>query len=274
MKFASPLIMSLIVTILASAAASSQSVQDVKGSSDHPLFPNRMPGYTIVKYEKQGFSSFNFDTKPPQTIEGKYTSIRYHLQDPNQHPGQLAIHRNYENAIKSVGGQRIPSNKDYFTVLKVNRNGVEVWVQVSTYYDNDYILYFIERVPMQQVIKADSMAAAIDKDGFVPLDIHFATGKAEILEESRPIIDEIVLLLKKRPTLRIGIEGHTDNTGDAATNKKLSSARAKAVADAIAAAGISPNRLDSIGYGQERPISDNRTEDGRAKNRRVEIVKR
>jgi outer membrane protein OmpA-like peptidoglycan-associated protein len=132
----------------------------------------------------------------------------------------------------------------------------------------------IERAPMQQVIKANEMAAALDKDGFIALDIHFATGKAEILPESRPIIDEIVSLLKNRLRLRIGVEGHTDNTGTTAFNKTLSNARAKAVAEAIAAAGINPDRMEPVGYGQERPVADNRTEDGRAKNRRVELVKR
>jgi outer membrane protein OmpA-like peptidoglycan-associated protein len=112
------------------------------------------------------------------------------------------------------------------------------------------------------------------KEGFIALDIHFATGKAEILPESQPIIDEIVSVLKQRPNLRIGVEGHTDNTGTPAFNKTLSDARAKAVVEAIAAAGIGSNRLDPVGYGQERPIADNRTEEGRAKNRRVELVKR
>jgi|RhiMethySRZTD1v2_1073278.scaffolds.fasta_scaffold99552_3 OmpA-OmpF porin, OOP family len=267
----------ILVALLAIVATPQQSKPDVKGSSDHPLFPNRMPGYTISNYEKKGFSSHTFSTKPPQVIEGKYTMIRYHLQDPNQNPGELAIHRNYENAIKSVGGQVLPSGKPDFSILKVTRNGIEVWVQVSTYYhqtQREYILYIVERVPMQQVIRADAMAAALDKEGFVALDIHFATAKAEILPESRPIIDEIVSLLKNRPNLRIGVEGHTDNMGNPAANKTLSNARAKAVAEAIAAAGISSNRLDPAGYGQERPIADNRTEEGRAKNRRVELVKR
>ena len=118
------------------------------------------------------------------------------------------------------------------------------------------------------------MAAGIDKEGFVALDIHFATGKAEILPESRPIIVEIVSLLRKRLNMRIGVGGHTDNTGSPAANKTLSNARAKAVAEAITAAGINPNRLEPGGYGQERPVADNRTEEGRAKNRRVELVKR
>jgi hypothetical protein len=81
----------------------------------------------------------------------------------------------------------------------VTRNGVEVWVELYTINPKDYTMTIIERTPMQQVIKADAMAAALDKEGFIALDIHFATGRAEILPESRPIIDEIVTLLKKRP---------------------------------------------------------------------------
>jgi OmpA-OmpF porin, OOP family len=272
------LLSTILVALLAIIATPQQSKPDVKGSSDHPLFPNRMPGYTISSYEKQDFKSHKFLTRPPQIIEGKYTSIRYQLQDPTKNPGKLTIRRFYENAMKSAGGQILPLDdsylREYRNAMKITRNGVEVWVELSTYYEPDYILYIVERAPMQQMITADAMAAAIDKEGFVPLDIHFATGRAEILPESRPIIDEIVSLLRKRPNLRIGVEGHTDNTGNPSANKTLSNARAKAVAEAISAAGINSNRLEPVGYGQERPVADNRTEDGRAKNRRVELVKR
>jgi outer membrane protein OmpA-like peptidoglycan-associated protein len=262
--------------IIGGSPISLHAQQDVKGSSDHPLFPNRMPGYSISNYQQQGFSSYKFRTRPPRTIEGKYTRIHYYLIDTKQHPGGLAIRRNYENAIKSAGGQVIYSD-DNVSVMKATRNGVEVYAEVqasANYAGRYYFLHIIEREPMQQVITADAMAAAIDKDGFVALDIRFATGKAEILPESRPIVGEIVTLLKQRSGLRVGVEGHTDNTGTAAGNKTLSDARARAVAAAIAAAGIDPGRLDPVGFGQERPIADNRTEDGRAKNRRVEIVKR
>jgi outer membrane protein OmpA-like peptidoglycan-associated protein len=266
----------LAVVVLATAAVSLHAQQDVKGSSDHPLFPSRMPGFSISNYQEQGFTSYKFRTRPQQAVEGKYTRIHYYLMDPKQHPGGLAIRRNYENAIKSVGGQVIYSDNNV-SVMKATRNGVEVWAEVQAsvnYAGRYYFLHIVEREPMQQVITADAMAAAIDKDGFIALDIHFATGKAEILAESRPIIDEIVSLLKKRPKLRVGVEGHTDNTGTPVTNKTLSEERAKAVAADVAAAGINANRLDAVGYGQERPIADNRTEEGRAKNRRVEIVKR
>ncbi len=235
-----------------------------------------MPGYSISNYQQQGFSSYKFRTRPPQVIEGKYTRIHYYLKDTTQHPGGLAIRRNYENAIKAVGGQVIHSDANV-SVMKATRNGVEVWAEVQASTGNVgryYFLHIIEREAMQPVITADAMAAAIDKDGFIALDIHFDTGKAEILPESRSVVDEIVSLLKKRPDMRVGVEGHTDNAGTPASNKTLSEARAKAVAAAIVAAGISARRVDAAGFGQERPIADNRTEEGRAKNRRVEIVKR
>jgi OOP family OmpA-OmpF porin len=265
----------LVVILLAIVATPLTPRQDVKGSSDYPLFANRMPGYRISSYQRQGFSSYRFNTKPLQTIEGRYIQICYHLQDSNEPPGNLAIHRNYQNAAKSAGAQILPSSyPPSFSIFKVIRDGVEVWIELYTINQRDYCMTIIECVPMQQVIRADAMAAALDKEGFIALDIHFATGRAEILPESQPIIDEIISLLKKRSHLRIGVEGHTDNTGNPAANKTLSNARAKAVTEAIAAAGISSNRLDPVGYGQERPIADNRTEEGRAQNRRVELVKR
>lgn len=249
---------------------------DVRGSSDHPLFPNRMPGYRISNYQQQGFSSYRFRTRPPSIIEGKYTRIHYYLNDVNAHPGGLAIRRNYENAIKAVGGEVLYSDNNV-SVMKANRNGVEVWAEIqasTTRAGRIYFMHIVEREAMQQVIKADAMGAAIDKDGFVALDIHFDTGKADILPESKPTVDEIAVLLKQRPAMKAGIEGHTDNTGNPAANKALSEARAKSVTAALVAAGIDASRLTPAGFGQERPIADNRTGEGRAKNRRVEVVKK
>lgn len=86
-------------------------------------------------------------------------------------------------------------------------------------------------------------------------------------------MDQIYDLLKNNPGLKVSIEGHTDNTGTPAGNKTLSESRAKAVAEAITLRGIDKSRLTSKGWGQEKPVADNRTEEGKAKNRRVEIVK-
>jgi outer membrane protein OmpA-like peptidoglycan-associated protein len=264
----------LLSAALALAMPSAAHAQkDFKGSADHALFPNRMPGFFIHNEQQLEFAKYQFQTRPPQTIEGRYTRLEYLLKKDQKNPGDLAIRRNYENAVKAAGGQVVYSD-NYRSVLRVQRNGVEIWTQVETRPGGPaYFLHIVEREAMQQVITADAMAAEIDKAGFVALDIHFATAKAEILPESRPIIDQIVAMLKKRPTLRVAVEGHTDNTGSPAANKALSTSRAKAVADALTASDIAAARLRTAGYGQERPIADNRLEDGRARNRRVEIVK-
>ena len=209
-------------------------------------------------------------------MEGEYTRIHYYLLDPQSHPGGLAIRRNYEGAIKSVGGEIVYSDGSV-SVLKANHRGVEVWVEVQAgiaYSGRLYFVHIVEREPMRQVITADAMSAAIDKDGFIALDIHFATGKAEILPESVSMVNEIVAMLKKRDALRVGVEGHTDDTGTPAANKALSEARAKSVVAAITAQGIAEDRLTPAGFGQDKPVADNRTDEGRARNRRVEIVKK
>ena len=79
--------------------------------------------------------------------------------------------------------------------------------------------------------------------------------------------------MQQQGGLNISIEGHTDNVGTPAANKTLSENRARAVMQAVVAQGIAASRLRSAGHGQEKPIADNRSEDGRAKNRRVELVK-
>ena len=85
---------------------------------------------------------------------------------------------------------------------------------------------------------------------------------------------EIAALLKGNPELQVSIEGHTDSTGTPQGNKALSDERAKAVLAAVAALGVDAARLSSVGWGQDKPVADNATEEGRAKNRRVEIVKK
>ena len=85
---------------------------------------------------------------------------------------------------------------------------------------------------------------------------------------------EVVKLLQANPTLRLAVEGHTDNAGTLAHNQTLSAARAREVVRTIASQGIAAGRLQAAGFGQSRPLADNATEAGRAKNRRVELVKR
>jgi outer membrane protein OmpA-like peptidoglycan-associated protein len=107
----------------------------------------------------------------------------------------------------------------------------------------------------------------------VTYGITFDVGKSTIKPESMTEINRIAQLMKDNPDVKFSVEGHTDNTGNAASNQTLSEARSKAVVDKLVEMGISQDRLKSEGKGQTSPIADNSTEEGRAKNRRVEFVK-
>jgi outer membrane protein OmpA-like peptidoglycan-associated protein len=87
-------------------------------------------------------------------------------------------------------------------------------------------------------------------------------------------VEQIAALLKAHADLKVSIEGHTDNVGTPQSNKILSQERAKSVVNAAVQKGIVAERMTAVGWGQEKPIADNRSEDGRAKNRRVEVVKK
>jgi OmpA-OmpF porin, OOP family len=117
------------------------------------------------------------------------------------------------------------------------------------------------------------MSMALEQAGHVALYIHFDTAKTEITLESLPAIAEIVTMMREKPDMRLLVEGHTDSVGTPENNKALSEGRARAVRDALIDGGIAADRLAAVGRGQERPLADNAAESGRAKNRRVELVR-
>jgi len=104
--------------------------------------------------------------------------------------------------------------------------------------------------------------------------VNFDTAKSTIRPESFPRLDTVVDFMVHKKDARVEISGHTDNVGGPEANQKLSEDRARAVVAALVARGIDGSRLSARGYGQSSPVADNRTEDGRAKNRRVELVKK
>lgn len=121
---------------------------------------------------------------------------------------------------------------------------------------------------------ADSFAEMIDRYGHVPLNgIQFLTGKADLAPGSDAILDEVVTMLRDHPAWRLRIEGHTDNVGVKTSNLNLSFFRAQAVVAALVFKGVKRSRLEPQGLGDTKPVADNGTDFGRAKNRRIELVK-
>jgi outer membrane protein OmpA-like peptidoglycan-associated protein len=99
--------------------------------------------------------------------------------------------------------------------------------------------------------------------------VHFATAKFRVLPDSFPLLNQVAQVLTDFPKMRVSIEGHTDNVGGEAHNMRLSQKRAEAVRDYLVAKGVSPSRLEAIGYGPTKPVASNKTAKGKAQNRRT-----
>lgn len=247
---------------------------DAEGCKDYPLF-SRMKGFYISDCQSN-FDAVEFylSDEETKTLEGQKTAVTYSLNEGINPPSDLQILRNYSNAVKALGGSIIHQS-DIYVSMKLAKNGREIWVSVETYNSATmYTLTVLELGEMVQEVTANDMLDALNKDGYMALYINFDTGKSDIKPESLPIIEQMAALLKDNPSLKLSVEGHTDNVGSASSNKTLSEQRAKAVVAAVAGKGIDAGRMSAVGWGQEKPIADNRTEEGRAKNRRVEIVKK
>jgi outer membrane protein OmpA-like peptidoglycan-associated protein len=140
-----------------------------------------------------------------------------------------------------------------------------------------YTVYIVEKEAMNQDVAADasSMAKSIKETGKVAVyGIYFDTGKSVLKAESKPTLEEISKLLKADPKLKLYVVGHTDNAGVFESNLRLSTERALAVMNAlITQYAITADRLRSYGDGPTAPVATNDTEEGKALNRRVELVK-
>jgi len=133
--------------------------------------------------------------------------------------------------------------------------------------DGDGVLDNVDQCP------ATPRGAKVDARGcWVLASILFATDKSLVKKEFDPELDNVVEVLKNNPDMKLSIDGHTDSTGTAKYNKALSIRRADAVRDYLVKKGIDKKRLTVKGYGLTKPIADNKTKEGRAKNRRVELT--
>ena len=258
---------------------------DTEGCKDHSLF-SKFPNFYISECsENYNELTIRTSSEQTETKEGNLISITYYY---NFDKGEKAkspfqIMKNYENAAAKNGGKLIYKNTnaldaDLEATYHLTTKEKEYWVKLGKFGGTPsevehYTLFILEMEPMKQEIEAKEMFDAISKDGFIALYINFETGKSDIKAESEGIVNQIAEMLKQNPDLKVSIEGHTDNAGSDKSNQILSENRAKSVMNALVSLGIDKSRLKSKGWGASKPIADNRTDDGKAKNRRVEIVK-
>jgi outer membrane protein OmpA-like peptidoglycan-associated protein len=276
------LLVALAAVVITSTAFASDPQVDRAGYKDYPGIP-RVPGFILREYGdcvETAFDSYSFWVKQngknvQQAEEGHKFWYRYRLKEGLTQPSALQIHRNYQNAARSAGGKVLMDENGYTTIL-LNKGGKELWMEIHANKGYEYDLAIIEKEAMKQdvAIDAAAMASSIADTGSVAIyGINFDTASSVLKPDSEPAIDEIAKLLTNSPTLKVYIVGHTDMVGDAASNVKLSQARAQSVITALVTKhGIAASRLIAFGNGPYAPIASNKTEDGRAKNRRVELV--
>lgn len=253
--------------------------------------------------------NINFDAQyfmagaKPMLVEGKIFRDRFSLTQ-NRTYSELEFHRNYENAIAALGGRKISTSQYTYPIMEaaggrqlfdknnygaspvpdyrhesylIRAPGKEYWIEISTgSFPQQGFVVVLEKQGMAQSVgflDAAAMKSAIDKAGRVALYINFDVDKATLRADAQPVLDEVNKLLTQNPGLKLSIEGHTDNTGDAKHNRALSASRARSVLGALVGLGVDPARLQSKGFGPDKPIAGNDTEEGRARNRRVELVK-
>jgi outer membrane protein OmpA-like peptidoglycan-associated protein len=260
--------------------------------------PGFLPGALFTN--KKNFDSLYVITgKQLRKVEGRFESHEFFLNGGNM--SEEEARRNYENLIAQMGGVKVndvkpsdlspalseeatandkktrytdrTSTYDAYLVRKPNQL---VWIVLMSNTSSVTTLV-VEEQPFKQTVSfvtADAMQNQLASTGHVALYINFDTDKASIRPDGKPAIDEIAKHLEKDPTLKLSIEGHTDNVGDPTHNKALSQQRADAVMGTLLAAGIAKERLSTVGLGDTKPVADNKDEAGRAKNRRVELVKR
>jgi OOP family OmpA-OmpF porin len=257
-------------------------------------------GYRRGKFDNKDvdFDRYEFfDGTRIVSVEGRLTT----MSAEGHGASAFQVFKTYESLVTGLGGVKVFEGKgedmdivraefsdmrhrspvygtDQMGVYMLRTPQSEIWVEayVNPNSRGPYYLTVVEKKALEvkaSLLPAEEMKKELDAKGHVALYINFDFDKADIKPESQPIIEQIVKLLKNNPSLNLTVEGHTDNIGTPVYNKQLSEARAKSVVGALTAQGIETRRLKAAGYGQDKPIADNGTDDGRAKNRRVELVK-
>ncbi len=295
-----PVLMALMMLTFSAASALPQE-KDAEGCKDYPLF-NRMPNFHIIECSTVEFDARKFPYGLPDgdlklkfvEVEGALTFLKYELNEGAKPVSGLQIMRNFENAAKKAGGtvqgmypEWCKANVEYdprlgngctnwSVSMKFVSSDKEIYAYMQVVGEGSYGLQIIEKQAMKQdiAVNAADLQQGLNATGHIAVyDILFDTGKFEIKPESEAALKEIAKLMSQNTSIKLHVVGHTDNVGDLAANMKLSQARAGAVVAALTGKhGVAANRLSAFGAGPHAPVASNKTDEGKARNRRVELV--
>jgi len=231
----------------------------------------------ILAFEGKDDTDFNqklFDKSVYDYLEKIGAKKIYQGDFPQDENDKAKLEKNMWSGKHGTRGLLRESDSP-FAVYAFKNNGKKymVNIQSNSAQGNVFIMELKDFVQTIEKYSAAQMKTDIDKNGKAVLHINFDTDKASLQSDGQKAVDEIFALLDADPKLKLSIEGHTDNSGTAERNKKLSTERANTVMYALAGKGIDIKRLKASGFGAEKPLKTNNSEENKAENRRVELVK-
>jgi outer membrane protein OmpA-like peptidoglycan-associated protein len=250
-------------------------IKPVPGSSvsSKPEY-KRFHAYTF-RYEKNG-------KRIEKKVKGQYWRLNYKYYKKNGEEDRsvsaLETIENFKEAAIERNGS-ILTERDHELIFTLPMSdGGKIWTHVyCNGWSGYYQLFIVEEKGFKKTLTfgAEEIKKQLDEKGHVAIyGILFDLDKASLKPESEKPLREIVKLMQKYPGLKLELQGHTDNQGSAGYNLELSQRRAEAVKAYLVASRINDSRLLAKGYGFSKPVASNDTEEGRAKNRRVELVKK
>ena len=256
------------------------------GVKDHPVI-KPVPGSTAFypKYKKFHAYTFRYSEngkRIEKKVKGKYWQFEYKYLLKNGKTDDsisaLETIENFKQAAIEKNGEILKETDSELIFTLLLSDGRKLWAQVyCNGWNGLYQLYIVEEKGFKKKLTfgAEEIKKQLDEKGHVAIyGILFDLDKASLKPESKKSLQEIVKLMQNYPGLKIEIQGHTDNQGSVDYNKDLSQSRAQTVKTYLITNGIDDSRLASKGYGFSQPVASNDTQEGRAKNRRVELVKK
>jgi len=263
----------VLCLVIAVPSARAFADDDAEGCKDSPLI-TRMPGSVVHSCDKKEFDQRDIvvgnknGEDQNKHIEG---AVEYWDYGTREGVSDIQVFRNLETALRTGGFQIVYENSPGYISARKGNTWIVIENSGSYYYQT-----IISEQAMKQEVTADasSLKDELDKTGHVAVyGILFDTAKATLQPASDEPLSQVLQMLQGDDSLKVMIEGHTDNVGSAPANQALSEKRAQAVRDWLISKGIAADRLLARGFGSSKPVADNSTEEGRAKNRRVELVK-
>lgn len=302
-------LLTLAALALGYASAATAQPRDVPGARDYPGI-GRFGGSVVTGYDVKDFDAARMQAAPfkdgkatdARRIEGRVTRIAYRT---GAGPSILEVSRNFETQLAKAGfetlvacdtdacggipfseaidalpmpqmwvdgfnfryfaGRKAEAGRETYAAVVVSENNGEITAQLTV---------AVTGAIADKMVDAAAMAKGLGESGHIALyGIYFDTDKTVVKPQSKPTLDEIAKLLRAQPALNVVIVGHTDSQGAYDYNMSLSQRRAAAVAAALVSGyGIAQARLRTAGVGYLAPVGSNASEDGRALNRRVELV--